>query len=461
MRTLHTRHTAGFWSVISLALGVLSPGHVAAQTFSSGSTGALGDLTPFVNTTVTLPADGVLNFTTVTIPEGVVVKFQPNAANTPVTLLATGDVTIAGTIELRGLNPGEGGLPLTFAAAGGPGGFPGGIRGNPGIGGSGPGGGEAAGPTQPDRNASYGAPSVFVSLIPLFGGSGGGGDPGDPNVAGGGGGGGGAIVIASSTKITVTGSINANGGAAGFQSLAGNGSGGAIRLVAPQVTGTGFLSADGGQQISTVKAGAGRIRIEAFTPGFVGTSIPSASLSTAPGPVTPASTPALVNAPRLTFASIGGIASPTTPTGSYAAADVSLPAGTTNPVGLVLTANNIPVGTVFTVKVIPQLNAISTVSTSASSGTFDTATATANVTFPTGEVSLLLAQGSFTLPQLASLVPEIDREPIERVMVVAEYGGASTLALITTSGKEVRVDQLPLTEQLKLGITFAALREVR
>ncbi|MFO0730382.1 MAG: hypothetical protein U0361_05190 [Nitrospiraceae bacterium] len=59
-----------------------------AQTFSSG-TGSLGALAPVSNTVITLPADGILNYTTVTIPraDG---TFQRNAANTPVTMLATG-----------------------------------------------------------------------------------------------------------------------------------------------------------------------------------------------------------------------------------------------------------------------------------------------------------------------------------------------------------------------------------
>ena len=68
-----------------------------AQTFSSGSSGADGAFTPTTNTTLTLPANGVFNFTTISIPSGVIVRFTRNAANTPVTLLSTASVTIAGT----------------------------------------------------------------------------------------------------------------------------------------------------------------------------------------------------------------------------------------------------------------------------------------------------------------------------------------------------------------------------
>jgi hypothetical protein len=93
---------------IALLLGtggvtwLLGLGTASAQTFTSGSTGADGAFSPTANTTVTLPASGVFNYTTVNIPAGVTVKFTKNATNTPVTILATGNVTIVGTIDIRG-----------------------------------------------------------------------------------------------------------------------------------------------------------------------------------------------------------------------------------------------------------------------------------------------------------------------------------------------------------------------
>lgn len=231
MKTQHSHRRIGSLSV-GLLLVWISP--VSGQTFSSGSTGVLGAFNPSTDTTVTLPPDGVLHYTTVTIPNGVFVTFAPNAANTPVTLLATGDVTIAGVLDVRGRNPGQGGLPFTTPTPPGPGGFPGGVAG---IGGSGPGGGPT-GPSQADRNATYGFPASFVSLIPLVGGSGGAGPNGNPATLAGGGGGGGAIVIASSTRITLsgTGLILADGGAGGFLS------GGERRLTAGTVAAGPFGS---------------------------------------------------------------------------------------------------------------------------------------------------------------------------------------------------------------------------
>ena len=97
------------------------------------------------------------------------------------------------------------------------------------------------------------------------------------------------------------------------------------------------------------------------------------------------------------------------------------------------------------------------VSSFASTGTFATSTATANVNFPTGEVSVLNAFGSFTLPQIASLFPLIDGEEVERIMVAAAYGKPSSVTLMTKSGREVRPDQLSFEEQLKLAQAFNGL----
>ncbi|MET3930834.1 hypothetical protein ABIE51_002721 [Lysobacter sp. OAE881] len=210
----------------------------AWAAFDSGSTGADGVFNPTVNTEVELPPSGILNYTTVNIPTGVTVKFKRNAANTPVYILASGDVTIAGTIDLRGDDAkdagtygdgaqGDDGIP----GAGGAGGFDGGrggrddaqqraaiIRGGAGLG---PGGGAGGVEGTDGCNATtgyykhagiggaYGSKVIKVyssncsmttpatepygsSLLqPLVGGSGGGGGRGGTNYPGSGGGGGG------------------------------------------------------------------------------------------------------------------------------------------------------------------------------------------------------------------------------------------------------------------------------
>src|SRR5882762_3331578 len=116
----------------ALALGAyFAPG--VASAFNSGSTGADGAFRPTVNTTLTLPPSGILNYTSVIIPVGVTVTYVRNVANTPVVILATGDVTISGTLNVSGSsapgagaagdgNAGDDGIP----GLGGPGGFDGG-----------------------------------------------------------------------------------------------------------------------------------------------------------------------------------------------------------------------------------------------------------------------------------------------------------------------------------------------
>src|SRR5262249_51059721 len=107
----------------------VAPVSVSAQTFNSGSTGADGAFSPTANTSVAIPPSGIFNLTTINIPVGVTVSFTRNATNTPVTLLASGNVTIAGVIDISG-SPGGNVIHSTFlgdnGGAPGPGGFPGG-----------------------------------------------------------------------------------------------------------------------------------------------------------------------------------------------------------------------------------------------------------------------------------------------------------------------------------------------
>jgi hypothetical protein len=198
---------------------------------------------------------------------GATLRFNRNALNTPVYLLATSNVTIAGTIDVSG-------TAGTAAARGlgGPGGFDGG---NPrttvsfASAGHGPGAGPvvyssdfvysswgsaayATVPSLPGVGSVYGSPL----LVPLLGGSGGGGGADLNNVNGHfGDGGGGAVLLASNTRIEVIGAIRAKPGTQVSQHA---GSGGAIRLLAPVVTGSGTLDVGAGG------GGHGRVRIDGF-----------------------------------------------------------------------------------------------------------------------------------------------------------------------------------------------------
>ena len=358
--------------IFFVLISLLFTTNTAHAAFVSGSTGADGAFNPTANIEVALPANGILNYTTVNIPSTVTVTFKKNAANTPVYMLATGDVTIAGTIKLDGASTIYTNPAITSPGVGGPGGYNGGYGGAtalPGGKGLGPGGG-GGGPTSNypyaggggfataggSQGANYGAGGSSYGnarIIPLIGGSGGGGQAGSTSASNyGGGGGGGAILIASSTTITVTGTITAKGGD-GYNG-AGGGSGGAIRLIANTISGNGTVSAKGGNISNTWKGGDGRIRLEATTNNRTAGTDPVYTYGQ-PGTVF------VANVPSLTITSIASVNVPASPTGSYAQPDMLLPSTTTNPVTVNLSAANIPVSTTVAVSVIPQYGSATSV----------------------------------------------------------------------------------------------------
>jgi len=470
------------WGLRAAVAVLLAWSHAAVgQTFSSGSTGADGalNITSFGQTATVRPG-GIYNYTTVNISGSI--RYVRNMDNAPLVILATGDVTISGTLTVIGSDGANVNASLTgpnIGGAGGPGGFAGGNSGfSTGSGptaGQGPGGG-APSTGSGAQGGSYGASASFTTLIPLFGGSGGGGGQAAPNVTGySGGGGGGAVLIASSTRITVSGQIRANGGAVSGSAtgcatnIGSAGTGGAIRLVAPEIAGAGNVQAIRGTGgcLTATPPSDGRIRLEASNVSFNGSAAPTPSVANAPGPVSPAGTPALANVPTLAVASIGGVTVPSTIAASYFAPDMALAPGTTNPVPVVLTATNTPVGapTEVTLRMIPQSPGTATniaIPAVDHTGTFASSTASVNVTLPVGQVTVLQAFAGMTLTgQTASLFPLIDGEPVERVMVAANQGEASTVSLVTKSGKEVRVDQLRAEEQMQVARAWQILKETR
>jgi hypothetical protein len=251
-------------SVLAGTVLAACAGRLEAQSFDVGSNGSLGDVVISTTTTIDLPPDGKLHYKSLTVNSGGEMRFTRNVRNTPVFILSQGDVVMNGVIRVNGAfgSGNDGGAP-------GPGGFGGG---KPGFGttapgfGYGPGGGtfgvtSFCNCASDDGGGAFGVAGYRngntygnTFLIPLIGGSGGGGTSGSPGS--GGGGGGGAIQIASNTRISVAGTIDATGGA-DRGSLVNGGSGGAIRLVALKVEGGGHLNATGGGG-----GGAGRLRVD-------------------------------------------------------------------------------------------------------------------------------------------------------------------------------------------------------
>jgi len=448
--------------------------------FESGSTGADGAFFPQVDTTLQLPEDGVFNYTTVNIPTGVTVRFAKNTTNTPVVILATGNVTVAGTINLNGGNAtnsgtngdgnlGDDGIP----GDGGPGGFSGGFGGRAGVDGGrtagsaglGPGGGGSNNRTVASfgcggMGGSYAAlgslpfnncratglssTPVYGSadLQPLIGGSGGSGGSGGESFSGsGGGGGGGALVIASSETISVTGAITATGGTGGDSGgqasggAGGGGSGGAIRLVATSIEGNGTISANqGGANNNDTSGGSsgsgsvGRIKIEAENITRTSATSPVFVFS-GPQPVF------LANIPGVRITEVAGIATPASPTG---AGDIIIPEATPNPVSISFATTNIPVGNTIELTVTPQSDTRTVAVSNAISGTDANGTATVSVEIPDGP-STLTAAVTFTVA-VTSLQQDFSQfakgNKVEKIRVDFDPSKGSMTTFIAANGEE-------------------------
>lgn len=444
------------------------------NNFNSGSTGADGAFSPTANQTIQLPETGIFNFTTVNIPSGVTIKFLPNSQNTPVTLLASGNVTIAGLLVVDG----ENGFTNGMGGGGGPGGFRGGESGLiidsfPGKTGDGPGGGGFGGSNNgtnagggggggysiagsnanPNGNPNFliglGGPGYGTSsLLPLIGGSGGGGGGASVNYRGGsGGGGGGALIIASSGTITLSGGITSKGGNGNQAQVGGGGgggSGGAIRLISNIITGSGIIDVRGGAAGGIYYTGSpggagarGFIRVETYNYSAFNPNVYSVPMNiTYPNPVT------LLNSPLLRIVQIGGVQVPLTAKGSLQSApDITIPSAQTNPVAVQVQASDIPLDSVVQVVVTPVSGSRTTFQSTPLTGTINNSTASANVSLPSG-MSVITATITVNL-QTAGLSPFfINGEKITKMEIAANLGGETETTYITQSGKRLKFPAL-------------------
>jgi hypothetical protein len=411
------------WLSIVFTL-LLVPASVCAQSFSSGSTGADGalDLT-LGDRNVQLPESGILNYTTINIPAGRQLDFTKNFRNTPVIMLAQGNVTIAGTIFVGAL----GGTRTP-----GPGGFYGGAAGSPGFG---PGGGAAV-----PGNANDGKWVGSLSLVPIIGGSGAGGYVGNPCDCFGGGGGG-AIVIASSASITLQGAIYANG-ASGVTLF---GSGGAIRLVANSISVSGTLQAFG--RVND-PPGLGVIRFEAPAGSlfFSGTAKPQPILSTTINPQIISDT----NTPALSIVTIGGFPVSYT-AGRPDSVDLILPNQVSDPINVGIQAHNIPVGTQVNLNISGP--ATGTFTPGTLSGTQASSSATIGVSglSRTGS-TYIIAFADFTLPPAAAKLNRKGPDQIAKVRVIAKPGKDSQVVFLRRNGTEIDSAKVSKAIQQQFGL---------
>jgi hypothetical protein len=409
-----------------------------AQSFSSGSTGADGalDLSAMacVNCSVQLPPSGILNYTTVNVSSGKNLFFVRNLQNTPVVLLAQGNVTIAGAIDVSQFSARVFGTsdPAPYRLPG-PGGFYGGAITQPGFG---PGGGAA-----PFGSGKWIGP---LSLVPIIGGSGGGGSNGGQCYCITGGGGGGAIVIASSGSITMSssGSVTAAGGGnpcdVNNGCGGGAGAGGAIRLVANSISAAGSFNALGAAFLGSPAGGPGVIRIEApaGSLSFTGSAQPAAVLSTInPAILSPVTA-------SLSIVSVGGYPVPSYAGQRFDTVDLLLPSQLPDPIDVVVAASNIPVGTQIQIS-FGTTNS-GTVTPGTLSGSTQTSSATAQVSgLNRTKLAYLFVYATFAVPQSASLFNPAGVDHVAQVHVTAAPGAAPSFSFLRSDGSKIDANRLP------------------
>jgi hypothetical protein len=448
--------------------------------FNSGSTGTDGTFNPTVSQTLTVPESGVFNFTTVNIPSGVTIKFSQNSRNTPVTILASGNVVINGSINVDG----ESGASTSGSGGdGGPGGGKGGNSGifntstqfRTGLPGDGPGGGLGGGNgsnftgsggcggfSSPGLNSPVSSTTVngangpkygLKSLVPLIGGSGGGGaSSGNLTGFGGGfgGGGGGAVLIASSGSITFSSATISAIGGLGAQRVTGNGStsvyggsgsAGAIKLVANTISGSVTINIYGRETSGGFCYSAGGyLRIETFTGNLTlnlsSGAVPGVVSRSNPQPLLPA------NPPRIRIVSIGGITAPANPRGSFQDdPDIVVPTSQVNPVTVVLEGINIPLGTIVRLTLTPESGSRVITFSTALSGTVAASTATASIAIPDG-VSVLLASATIDLTVPGTQPIFINGERVQSIELKSNFGGETETIYVLKSGKRVTSSEI-------------------
>jgi hypothetical protein len=402
---------------------LLLPVAVHAQVFSSGSTGADGPLDlstcPTISCVVKLPESGVLNYTTVNVPNSKILVFKRNSRNSPVTILAQSNVTIAGIVTVAATSDPD--QPVS-ARTPGPGGFYGGQGGSSGFG---PGGGLVTCSDQActSINGRWIGP---LSLVPIVGGSGGAGWT-PQGLPCNGGGGGGAIVIASSTSITVTfpGFISADSSTGGCPGAgSGVGAGGAIRLIANSIGGDGRLTATGGSN--------GVIRLESptGTNSYTGQATPAAVISPI-NPIIVSNDP-----PTLKITSVGGFAVPSYAGSRFDSVDLLLPSQLSDPIAVQVAGHNIPIGTQVDLGFFGSTSAVVTPGVLA--GTLQNSTATATISsLNRSSVTFLLATASFTPPAVAQNFNPAGKDHVAKIRIESAVAAKPKFVFLRSDGSAI------------------------
>jgi hypothetical protein len=304
----------------------------------------------------------VFKFQSVTVLEGVTVRFANHPSRAPVVWLVQSNVVIDGEVNLKGEPADDDASLANINKQGGPGGFRGGLGKNPEYpnyyrNGMGPG---------DCFDGWYYNSYGNAQILPLIGGF------GMLSYAGGrrGAGGGGAILIACACDIGVEGSITADGGDSWL-----GGAGGAIRLVAREVRGGGVFYYS-----------RGRFRLECITHHLTNPAFADSF------PVNPGPTPVIwppSDAPKARIASVAGNPVPDEPLAALNG-QPDLTIAVNQPVDVMIETKNFPIEGSVSLRVIPKYSNAFWVSAQYVSGSFAQALWKATPTFPTAYCAMIV-----------------------------------------------------------------------
>jgi hypothetical protein len=239
-------------------------------------------------------------------------------------------------------------------------------------------------------------------------------------------------LIASSTEVSIPGSVIANGsGASGFP-----GAGGAIRVVAPSLIVQGTLNALGG--VGLVNSGLIRLEATAANVRLGGSSSPAAMISDINPQLFPSASPGL------RIASVGGQTVPTWAGQRTDTVDLLLPMQLPDPINIVVSATNIPTGT--SVGLSFGTGNTGTVTNGTLAGTFLSSSATVRVSgLNRQQLAYLFVHATFDVTQGADAGNPAGPDQVAHVRAAAPPGGATDVAFLRRDGSRIPLDKVPET----------------
>lgn len=245
-------------------------------------------------------------------------------------------------------------------------------------------------------------------------------------------GGGGAITMASSSSITVSGSIKADSGS-GCQT---SGAAGAIRIVANAINVSTGVAPNFSASIVRLEAPTGAVTYTGYgTPPVIATINPE---------ITPS------HPPLIDIDSVGGYQVPSYSGSSFTTIDLLLPTQLRDPIPVHVHATNVPVGSSVTVSFSGSNGATST--TAPLSGSNASSTATVNVSgLNRSSVTYLFASVTFDASLISANLPQSGPDAVSKIQLATAPAKKTTYRFFRRDGSEISSRNIPSELRYALG----------